>query len=50
MTADLLERGHGDSYFDYVIQDAVNAYGTAAASRAAIIHDRLTQTIRRLQG
>jgi len=40
---------HDHAYFDYVIQDAVKAYGTAAGSRAGIIRDRLTNIINRLQ-
>jgi predicted nucleotidyltransferase len=37
------------AYFDYVIQDAVKAYGTAAGSRAGIVRDRITDIVDRLQ-
>lgn len=41
-------RSHG--YFDYVIQDAVKAYGTAAGPRADLVRARINDVITRLQG
>jgi predicted nucleotidyltransferase len=37
------------AYFDYVIQDAVKTYGTAAGSRADIIRGRINDIVDRLQ-